>query len=136
MKKEFCQSAADEASDKNHEAYGRGAKLFDQGSYSLAKNEFTVAIDYWPEDPEAWMALGNCFDELKKPKKAEECFKKALLYCSKEKEPDLLFNLANSLFDQMRYEEAIAIYQKVSAQSPVYAAAKNNMERARKRENT
>lgn len=85
---------------------------------------------------EAWMALGNCFDEMKKPQKAEECFKKALVYCSKERESDLLFNLGNSLFDQMRYEEAITVYQKVSAQSPVYAPARNNMERARKRLNT
>ncbi len=125
------KSLEDEASDMNHEAYGRGAKLFSQGKYSLAKNEFKIALDYWPEDPEAWMALGNCFDEINKPERAEKCFREALAYCTKERKPDIHFNLGNSLLDQCIFEEAIECYKKVTAQSSVYGRAQINMERAK-----
>jgi len=84
METESKKSLEDAASDKNHEAYGRGVKLFEQGFYSLAKNEFKAALDYWPEDHQAWMALGNCFDEMKKPIRAEKYFRKALIFCSEQ----------------------------------------------------
>ena len=131
MTKKSDKWLVEDASDLNHEAYGRGAKLFSDGNFNLAKNDFKLALEYWPEDPEAWMALGNCYDELKKPKKAEECFRKSLLYCSAERMPDIYFNLGNSLLDQMRFEEAIECYQRVSAQSPVYAVAQINLKRAK-----
>lgn len=130
METESKKSLEDEASDKNHEAYGRGVKLFEQSFYSLAKNEFKAALDYWPEDHQAWMALGNCFDEMKKPIRAEKCFRKALIFCFEQERSGIYFNLGNSLLDQYRLEEAIESYQKVTAQSPAYRAAQINMKRA------
>ena len=133
MKKVVDKSLSEDGSELNHKAYGIGAKLFSEGSFKSAKNEFKLALEYWPEDPESWLALGNCFDELNKPKKAEECFRKALMFCSEKKEPDIYFNLGNSLFDQSRYNEAIECYQKVTTQSTTYAVAQINLKKAKDR---
>ena len=82
---------------------------------------------YWPLDPQAWFALGNCYDELNKPGKAEQCFRKSLKYSPSEKLPDVYFNLGNSLYDQSKLTEAAEFYSKVSAQSTVYELAQRNL---------
>lgn len=124
------KSLSDEASDLNHSSYGNGVKHFEKDDFKSAKREFEVALEYWPEDPQAWFALGNCFDELKKPARAEECFRAALKYGSEEKKSETYFNLGNSLYDQEKYEAAIGNYKKVSAQSPIYTLAQRNLKRA------
>jgi tetratricopeptide (TPR) repeat protein len=113
MSRDTEKSNLPEASDLNHEAYGDGVAHYKQGNYKRAKQAFKLSLEYWPEDPQAWFALGNCFDELKKPSKAEECFRKALIYAQEEKKSDIYFNLGNSLYDQAKYAEAINFYEKV-----------------------
>jgi tetratricopeptide (TPR) repeat protein len=124
------KSLTDDASDLNHISYGNGVKHFKESDFKSAKREFEVALEYWPEDPQAWFALGNYFDELKKPARAEECFRAALKYSSEEKKSDTYFNLGNSLYDQEKFEAAIKCYRKVSAQSSTYAVAQRNIKRA------
>lgn len=60
------------------------------------------------------MALGNCEDELNKPKAAESCFRRALKYCEDQNRTAIRFNLANSLLDQERQAEAIELYEQIS----------------------
>ena len=120
-----------EASELNHKAYKTGCDYYDQGYYKKAAKAFTESLEYWPEDPEAWLALGNCYDELNNPAKAEQCFRKSLQFASPNKKNDILYNLGNSLLDQAKFAEAIECYVKVSAQSSVYRAAQINMERAK-----
>jgi tetratricopeptide (TPR) repeat protein len=131
MKMKHDKSPTDDASDLNHTSYGDGVKHFNRGDFKSAKREFEVALECWPEDPQAWFALGNCFDELKKPARAEKCFRTALKYGSEEKKSDTYFNLGNSLYDQDKYEAAIECYTKVSAQSSAYAVAQRNIKRAK-----
>lgn len=130
MKRTIEKSALPQASDLNHAAYKEGCAHYNQGNYSKAKQSFKTALEYWQEDPQAWYALGNCYDELNKPNKAEECFKKSLEYTVSEDQSDVLFNLGNSLFDQNKLSGAIACYSKVSAQSKAYWAAQRNMKLA------
>ncbi len=125
---ESIQKAFTEA---NYQAYCLGCEHFKSGRFSQAKQAFNEAITYWPEDGEAWMALGNCFDELGKPLKAEECYRSALQYVDEARKQDVLFNLGNSLLDLAEFDKAIAIYQQVSAQSAVYPKAQRNMALAR-----
>jgi Flp pilus assembly protein TadD len=127
---EFIQKAVSEA---NHQAYCQGCEHFKSGRFSQAKQAVNEAISYWPEDGEAWMALGNCFDELGKPLKAEECYRSALQYVDEARKQDVLFNQGNSLFDLAEFDKAIAIYQQVSAQSAVYPKAQRNMALARRK---
>ena len=130
MNRDAEKSMLPEASDLNHKSYGDGVAHYKEGNFKRAKQAFEEALEYWPEDPQAWFALGNCFDELNKPAKAEECFRKALTYTKEEKKSDVYFNLGNSLYDQAKLNEAIECYRKVSGQSPTYWAAQRNLERA------
>ena len=100
---------------------------YKKGDFNRAKHAFEIALEYWPLDPQAWFALGNCFDELNKPSRAEKCFRKALLYAEEEKISDVYFNLGNALFDQKKLPEAADCYRKVSAQSTSYSVAQKNL---------
>ena len=99
--------------DLNHTAYLKGDRLFKQGKFTEAVAQFKVALEEWPEDWQAMWALGNCFGELKKHKKAEEQFMKAIELASASELPNLYFNLGNALFDQGKYHEAIERYRQV-----------------------
>ena len=118
------------ASEFNHEAYKTGCENYKHGQFKKAAKAFTEALEYWPEDPQAWFALGNSFDELNKPAKAEKCFRESLLFATAKTQSDVLFNLGNSLLDQAKFEEAIGCYIQVSPQSAAYRAAQTNMKRA------
>ncbi len=119
------------ASDFNHELYKSGCKYYKEGNYKKAKKAFSESIKYWPEDPQAWFALGNCYDELNAPAKAEESFTKSLNFTAKENKSDVFYNLGNSLLDQAKFVEAIDCYTQVFAQSSVYRMAQINLERAK-----
>lgn len=131
MRKKSDKSQLAEASDLNHASYVDGDNYYKQGSYTQAKHAFEVSLEYWPEDPEAWLALGNCFDELKKPLKAENCYKKSLSYAKEKMKQDVYYNLGNSLYDQAKFDEAISCYKKVTAQSTTYRIAQLNLARAK-----
>ncbi len=127
MKRHSEKSFSPEASDHNHKVYGEGTESYKSGKYSRAINSFKEALEYWPLDPQAWFALGNCYDEVNKPRKAEKSYRKALKYSPSNKHSEIYFNLGNSLYDQKSFEEAISFYNKVSAQSIVYEAAQKNL---------
>jgi len=131
MKQYKDKSLSSAASDLNHQAYKEGCQYYEEGNYNKAKNAFTESLEYWQQDSHAWWALGNCYDQLDNPIKAEESFRKALKYAAPKKQPDILFNLANSLFDQAKFDEAIECYGKVSSQSSIYQTAQRNMELAK-----
>lgn len=132
MTKRVEKSETPGAYDSNHESYKLGCAAYDSGRFSEAKALFREALDYWEEDPEAWWALANCYDELGKPKKAEECLRRSLSLSDGKHEPDLTFNLGNSLFDQERYAEAAEEYSKIPQQHPVWPKAQRNLSLAKK----
>ncbi len=122
----------DSASELNHEYYTQGCKAFDASEYQKALTLFKHSIEYWPEDPQAWMAVGNCYDALKKPKKAEEAFRCSLQYSATNSNESVLFNLGNSLFYQVRYIEAIEIFKGIEPGTELWRKAQNNIQIARK----
>lgn len=121
--------------DPNQAAYLRGDKLFKQGKFADAATFFRVAIEEWPEDWQAMWALGNCFSELKKHRKAEEQFKTAVEFAPSEELPNLHFNLGNALFDQGKYLEAIEQYRQVPSGHHIARSAGNNIALAKRRMN-
>ena len=131
MKKYTAKSLHPDSSELNHGAYKRGCVLFKNGAFDKAKLAFEEALEYWPKDSQAWMALGNCEDELNKPKLAEASFRRALQYCE-ENRSAIRFNLANSLFDQERYIEAIKLYEQIPEESNVHAVALRNLSAAKR----
>lgn len=126
MKRYSEKAFHSDASDLNHEAYGEGCKHYNNKDFNRAKNSFEIALEYWPLDPQALMALGNCFDELNKPSRAEKCYRKSLKYSAEKDIPSVLYNLGNSLFDQGKMAEAIECYSKISGQNEVYSSAQRN----------
>jgi tetratricopeptide (TPR) repeat protein len=131
MKRSSNKEFNPDASELNQKAYKSGCDYYDHSSYKKAAKAFAESLEYWPEDSEAWLALGNCYDELNKPAKAEQCFRKSLQFVSPDKKNNVFYNLGNSLLDQAKFGEAIECYIKVSPQSSVYRAAQINMERAK-----
>jgi Flp pilus assembly protein TadD len=132
MKKYTSKALHPSASDLNHEAYKAGCALFRDGNFTKAKLAFEEALTYWPKDAQAWMALGNCQDELGKPERAEECLRRALQYGGDKDLDAIRFNLANSLLDQKRFVEAIELYQGIPSESDVFAKAQRNLSLAQR----
>ena len=122
------------ASELNHQAYEAGCEHYDQGNFKRRIKSFKESLEYWPEDPETWLALGNCYDELNKPAKAEQCYRESLHFTAPDRQSSALYNLGNSLLDQAKFLEAIECYIKVSAQSSSYRAAQINIMRAKNKQ--
>lgn len=127
MNKYIEKSQHPDASYLNHEAYKSGCVLFKEGNFKKALSAFEEALEYWPKDAQAWMALGNCHDELNKPAVAEKCFHRALACCAEKDKYNVLFNQGNSLLDQNKYEAAISFYRNIPANNEVYAKAQKNL---------
>jgi tetratricopeptide (TPR) repeat protein len=113
--------------DANHAAYVRGDKKFRERRYADAAKYFLVALEEWPGDWQAMHALGNCYSEMKKPRKAEKWFREAIEIVPPERRFDLIYNLGNALFDQQRFDEAIEMYRQVPRGHEIWRLAENNI---------
>ncbi len=122
-----------DSSDLNHSLYKKGCSFYDSKDYRKAIISFREALEYWPEDGEAWLALGNCYDANNKPKRAEKCFRQSLTYQTGKIRNMALFNLGNSLYDQCLYKDAINYYDQISKSDEIYGVAVINKKRAIKR---
>ena len=122
-----------DAPELNHESYVVGCKYFDAGKYRQALSAFRKSLEYWPEDPDAWMAVGNCWTELKRSVQAEMAYRLALKYAQKKDKNPITYNLANSLFDQAQYNEAITMYRSIEPGTEVWRLAQLNIKRAEKK---
>ena len=120
-----------ETEQVNHEIYGKGCLLFEQGSYRDAISCFREALEYWPEDPEAWLALGNSYGACGKARKAEGSYRKSLEFQTDKTRDATLFNLGNVLVDQDKLSEAVECYEQVSPSSSMYPSVRINIEKVK-----
>jgi tetratricopeptide (TPR) repeat protein len=108
--------------DRNHAWYCVGDILYRQSLFDEAKNAFKKSIRTRPDDEQGLMAIGDCYDELNKPKLAERYYRRALSVPAADNKGGrrfaIILNLANALFDQGRMTEAIKFYKKL-ADAPV-----------------
>lgn len=101
--------------DGNHSWYVVGNYYWKLGLFENAIRAFRRSLRAWEGDIQAMWALGNCYTEAKKPKRAEHFFRRAL---ELEKfNPSIRFNLGNALFDQGRFDDAIVEYEAVAKTS-------------------
>jgi tetratricopeptide (TPR) repeat protein len=121
------------SSNSYHAAYIKGDALCKKGRFKEASQFFRIAIEECPEDYQAMWALGNCYTELKKPRKAEDAFRSALTECDNADRMALIYNLANSLFDQKKFAEAIALYSEIPSGHKLSRVAKRNAFLAKER---
>jgi Flp pilus assembly protein TadD len=115
------------------EAYSRADRYFNAGEYRTALGEFRRALLLWPHDPDTLWGIGNCHTELRRPRLAERAFRKALKSAPESDREALVFNLANSLFDQGRYAAAARLYRRMNNQSNVGILARRNRVKASQR---
>jgi tetratricopeptide (TPR) repeat protein len=111
---------------RNVEAYSQADHLFHAGRFRDALRLFQASAEADPSDYDAFMAIGNCWDALRKPKRAAEAFRQALVLAPESKRPDILFNLGNALFDLGLMREAVETFNLVAPGSSVAASAKRN----------
>lgn len=124
--------------DRNHSWYCVGDILFKQKKFNDSLLAFRRASRSRPDDAQALMAIGNCYDALSRPRYAERYFRRALAAARPREfsrlRHDITFNLANSLFDQGRMYEAIEFYRTLSrAPAELRAIAKANLALAKRR---
>lgn len=103
--------------DENHAWYLIGDIYCKKLEYEKAINAFKKSLLARNDDIEAMWALGNCYMELKLPKKAEK-----ILECSLQisKKQEIIYNYANSLFDQQKYNRALKYYKKLLKIKVIY----------------
>ncbi len=123
MKNQPDYSPASFAFAHHYELYTSGDDAFRNGNISEARKFFQVALEYYPEDSDTWRALANCYAAMSKPRKAEECLRRALQFADEESIADINFDLGNCLFDQEKYAEAVQFYLQVPASSTVWREA-------------
>lgn len=97
--------------DKNHAWYCVADSKLRQGDAHAAISAFKRAYKANPKDVEALLAIGNCYDALKRPKLAERFLRQALLLSPIGRDKAaILVNLGNSLLDQRRWGEAMECF--------------------------
>lgn len=125
------KSAHPKSAEFHNEAYVEGCTLYGEHGFAQARRSFETALEYKPDDPQAWFALGNCHDAMRSPAKAEVCYRMALKFSEPDAFSTVYYNLGNSLLDQQKYAEAIEFYTKVSSASTAFQAACKNAALAR-----
>jgi tetratricopeptide (TPR) repeat protein len=117
----------------NIEAYSDADRLFHAGRYREALRLFELAANAEPDDGQAHLAVGNCWGALGKAARAEASYRKAAHLLPENERPGAIYNLANAVFDQGRYEEAIILYKGIPKGTRVWELARKNLERALER---
>ena len=117
----------------NNKHYRAADDLYRLGRYSDALKEFELALGALPDDCDTLWAIADCYSELGKPYLAERYFTSALKSCLPGKRTDLLFNLGNSLFDQMKFNQAIDVYRTIPKESSIYKKAQKNLRLAKRK---
>ncbi|MCL2873015.1 MAG: tetratricopeptide repeat protein [Betaproteobacteria bacterium] len=127
--------------DGNHAWYLLGDAFYNTQNHEAALDAFIRSIRNRKDDVQALFAIGTSYSELKKPRLAERYLRKSLYYyfCPRgymrpSFKYDIIYNLANSLFDQKRYQDAIALYMEVDNPNiSVYKMALKNRKIAEER---
>lgn len=114
--------------DQNHAWYLLGDLFYKKKDLEQSKHCFRKALDYWPEDVDAYLGLANILHEQGNYDNAVTTLRQALGFLA---DPRLIYNYANLLFDQHRYTEAIQEYKRIDDSHPrLLDLAKKNRRRA------
>lgn len=118
---------------ENIEHYKKGDEFYKQKKYREALSEFKIALKAMPDDHESLWAIADCYSELGKPEDAERYYRLTLANCPQKRKSDVLYNIGNGLFDQMKYKDALEVYDSISKRSKVYAKARKNIKVAKRK---
>ena len=94
--------------------YALGSAAGDRGDFVAAAEHFRAALARAPGHPQLAASLGLALEESGKLEEAETCFRRALSNLHDPPYP-LLANLARNLFRQHRYDDALPLFESLSA---------------------
>lgn len=119
--------------DANHAWYCVGDAYFKEGDFLKSIKAFQRARKANPEDAMCFLALGNSYNAIGRPRLSERMLRQALaMHLDGFDRASALFNLGNSLYDQRRYAEAIEQYQRVKLRKDeIGDRARKNLAQAR-----
>lgn len=115
--------------DLNHAWFLVGEIHYRMGALRKSTAAFQKALEHWPQDQEALLALADCRSELGQAAEAERLLRGGLEQWSGDAQ--LTFNLGNALFDQGQYEASIQEYQKTRGDREIWPLAKRNIRSAK-----
>ena len=102
---------------RNAEALFHLGNLYvEQGARSSAIDAFEKALALAPGNPSLLINLGLQYDDAGDARKAEQCFRTVL--ATRPAQIEALANLAQLLFAQDRFTEALPIYDRIIAAAP------------------
>lgn len=114
--------------------YCIGDAFYNRGEFRKAKEAYKKALTARPGDRDTLWAIADCCSESGMPRVAERYYRKARLSTRGAEAWNLTYNIANSLFDQRRYGQAIALYCKIpSSDAQLHRRARKNMRLAQDR---
>lgn len=121
--------------DKNHAWYCIGDIKYRLGDMQGAIVGFKKAFKASPQDISCLLAIGNCYDALKKPRMAEKILRQALaLNPTGRQKAAISVNLGNALFDQGRWLDAMECFMLPSRRrDDVGVIARKNLALAKER---
>lgn len=106
--------------------YHEADSLYRTGNFKPARAMFKKALALAPGDSDTLWALGSCLSELGKPHQAEHYFRLARARAEFSRRGDLLYNIANALFDQGRRRAALQLYVRVPRSAQSFLQARKN----------
>ena len=112
-------------------SYAEADALYRAGEVLSALEKFRNALQLAPGDVDTLWALGDCYSDLGRPRKAENFYRKARIGVGRKRRGDLVYNIANALLDQCRPAAALRFYQQVPRTAGSYLLACENARRAR-----
>lgn len=118
-------NAALRIDDQLHEAYWMKGKIYaETGEMDKAQSSFQTAVEVNPEFFDGFVTLGVFMAQQQNPM-AEEYYQSAMELRPNSIEP--IYNLAMYLQDSGRYDEAIALYNRILELDPENATASFNI---------
>jgi predicted Zn-dependent protease len=95
----------------NHVWYCVGTVYFSLGDYVEAISFLKRALQDWPGDVQAWLALGNSYSEQKCFQEASHCFHAIMVLDPSH--TDAVFNYASALIDMGQFEKAKRVLEGI-----------------------
>jgi tetratricopeptide (TPR) repeat protein len=110
--------------DRNHAWYLVGDIWFKQKRFRNALFAFRRAIHEYGSDADSYWAIADCYSALGIYKMAEKYYRKSLFL---RKRKEVIYDLANAIYDQKKYVESIKLYKQVQGFSALGLKARHNL---------
>ena len=111
--------------------YAEADALYRAGEVLRALKLFRNALILAPGDVDTLWAIGDCYTDLAKPRRAEGFYRRARAGAAWRERGDLLYNIANALLDQRRPAAALRLYRLVPIRASSFKFVRKNQGHAR-----